>query len=185
MSLNHKDTLRLLFPLDIGGDHEADTETEGAQLDAVQTHAAKILKNLFADSTHELIPDWERVLGLSPAEDAAVTARRADIVAKLRELGGLSIPYFTTLAESMGYEIEIVEPQPFMAGIDSAGYPVQIAEIIWCWRVDVVNAQDPSFRFRSGDSAAGDPLLGFLARTVETMFEELKPAHTFCYFTYP
>jgi uncharacterized protein YmfQ (DUF2313 family) len=185
MSQKHKHVLKLLLPLELGATHDQDLALEGDLLDQAQAGAGLLLKNVFADSTYELLSDWERVLALVPEDDASVTARVAACVAKLRELGGLSIPYFIQLAEAMGYEIEIFEPQPFMAGVGMAGYPVYIAGIIWCWRVDVQEEEYPAYYFRAGQSGAGDPLMDFGLLDLETVFNELKPAHTFVYFTYP
>lgn len=184
MTQNHKDTLKLLTPIELGDEHASDLELEGQHLDQARDRATVLLANIFADTTYELLTDWERTLGLVPADDASITSRIAACVAKLRELGGLSKPYFIALADIMGYEIEIYEPWPFMAGIAGAGDRVYVSEIIWCWRVDVQDAEIPIYTFHAGISAAGDPLMAFDTLGIEEVFEALKPAHTFVYFAY-
>lgn len=167
MSQNHKNTLKLLMPVELGDTHDADLTIEGDHLDQVQTSAGNLLKNVFADSTYELLSRWEHTLGITPPDDASTTARVAVCVAKVRERGGLSIPYFIQLADSLGYQIEIVEE-----------------ETLFQWRVDVQSEDPPTHYFIAGQSCAGDSLQAFGIGELEGMFEDYKPAHTFVYFTY-
>jgi uncharacterized protein YmfQ (DUF2313 family) len=185
MLQQHKDVLKMLMPVDLGDTHEMDLAVEGRHLDLAQDSAVRLLANCFADSAFELLPSWERYLGIVPPIDASIQARTAACVLKLRELGGLSIPYFIQLAEAMGYEIIIQERWPFMAGVSGAGDRLYIKEIIWCWRVDVQNTETPMYDFRAGVNMSGDPLLSFGIQEIEALFNDLKPAHTFVYFTYP
>lgn len=182
--MSHKTVLKQLFPVELGENHDLDMAVEGDHLDKVQASAEILLANIFPDTAFELLSDWERVLGLSPDGDASIPARMAACVAKFKETGGLSIPYFTQLAAAMGYTIEIVEPQPFMAGIGRAGDVIYDADIIWCWRVDILDASVPVYYFRAGQSGAGDPIMSFGSTVIEEVFEDLKPADTFVYFRY-
>jgi len=131
-----------------------------------------------------LITDWERVLELVPPEGATYQQRMQRVLAKLAEVGGLSIPYFTRLAASLGYTITIDEPQPFRAGVNRAGDSLWVEDIIWVWRVNVQNSGTQVYRFRAGSSAAGERLTAFGDPVIEDVFRDLKPAHTFCYFAY-
>jgi len=173
------------MPVELGAGHAADLALEGAALDDAATRAEVLLADVFADSAYELLPDWERVLGLVPGEDVSVTARVAACVAKIRARGGLSIAYFEALAEAMGYDVTILEYEPFMAGVGMAGYPVYVAEVVFCWRVDVADADPPTWTYDAGESGAGDPLQSFGVLDLEEVFEDLKPAHSFVHFTYP
>lgn len=131
-----------------------------------------------------LLADWERVLGLTPADGATYQQRQQRVLSKLAETGGLSIPYFTRLAANLGYTITINEPQPFRAGTGRAGDRLWVKEVIWMWRVDVSNARVPVYRFRAGSSTAGERLTSFSDPVIEAIFNDLKPAHTFCWFAY-
>jgi uncharacterized protein YmfQ (DUF2313 family) len=182
--MSHKDILKLLMPLELDENNEKDMAIEGKFLDEAQQSITRILANAFADSAHELLPSWEKTLGIVPPENASITARVANCVLKIRERGGLSRKYFKTLASAMGYTIEIVEPWPFMAGMGAAGDMLYVPEIIWQWRVDVKNTDTPVYYFRAGESGAGDPLMSFGVQELEDVFINLKPAHTFVYFTY-
>lgn len=184
MSQQHNDALKRLFPIALGPVHEADAALEGSFLDTVQVNADELLENLFPDGAHRLLPSWERVLDLKPDEGASTTVRQAACVSKLRETGGLSREYFIQLAAAMGYVIEIREPWPFMAGIGMAGYPVYVEDVLFTWEVVVEGTEPPSFPFYAGTSSAGDPLLSFPFVDLVTVFNRLKPAHTYVFFTY-
>jgi len=167
VSQNHKNTLKLLMPIKLGEDHDADLTIDGDHLDQVQSSADNLLKNVFGDTTYELLHRWERTLGITPPDDASTSARVAACVVKIRERRGLSIPYFIELAASIGYQIVIVEEATTFQ-----------------WRVDVQNADLPVHYFRAGESSAGDSLMAFGIEDLEGIFEDYKPAHTFVYFTY-
>jgi uncharacterized protein YmfQ (DUF2313 family) len=179
----HKDTLKLLFPVEIQGSFEKDIEIEGKHLDNAQSRAEQLLKEMFPDQSHELLPDWERVCGLTPSADDPLQLRRDRVIKKLRELGGLSRAYFINLAASWGYTISIEELRPFMAGWNRAGDTLYVYESIWIWRVKV--SGQPLYYFRAGQSVAGERLLWWQAQTVlENILNELKPAHTYVIFDY-
>lgn len=131
-----------------------------------------------------LLADWERVLGLPSSPNASFQQRQQRVLAKLSETGGLSIPYFTRLAASLGYKISIEEPSQFRAGSSRAGDRLWDKDTIWVWLVNISNSQTIAFRFCAGVSAAGEHLTSFGDPVIEEIFNDLKPAHTFCYFAY-
>jgi uncharacterized protein YmfQ (DUF2313 family) len=93
----------------------------------------------------------------------------------MRELGELSLPYFASLATSMGYTCTIAE---LLANTDSLG-----AEGIFRWRITFSGT--PLVYFRAGQSRAGDYLVtGPVASALEGLFADLKPAHTQVIFAY-
>jgi uncharacterized protein YmfQ (DUF2313 family) len=179
----HKDTLKLLFPIELQGSFEKDIELEGKQLDNAQARAEQLLREMFPDNAYELLPDWERVCGLTPASDETLQMRINKVIRRLRELGGLSRAYFINLAASLGYTITIEELRPFMAGWGSAGDTLYIYESLWIWRVKI--SGQALYYFRAGQSAAGERLLWWPAQTaLEDLLKELKPAHTYVIFDY-
>jgi uncharacterized protein YmfQ (DUF2313 family) len=161
----------------------------------------------------DLLPDWERVLGLpEPCFPPALTLeeRRLHVLEKLRRRpGAQSRAYFTDLGRRLGYHedgpsphavpqalpfgvgrihaVRITEYRPFMAGVSRAGDPRwQIAppEMRFVWKVGV-----PGQRltwFRAGASRAGqDPHLRIRrAEDLECIFHKYKPAHTRLIFAY-
>jgi uncharacterized protein YmfQ (DUF2313 family) len=177
------DILRLLFPVELGGEHNADLALDAKHLDTAQASADTLLAEVFPDTTERLLASWERVLGLTPGADDPLQFRREKVMRKIRERGGLSIPYFMTLAQTLGYVVEIVEPLPFMAGWGAAGDELFDATIIYQWGLEIYN--QPIYEFRAGESVAGEMLTWWDSRTyLEDLFRELKPAHTFVYFSY-
>ncbi|WP_420835342.1 putative phage tail protein [Candidatus Erwinia dacicola] len=105
-------------------------------------------------------------------------------MAKLVETGGLSRSYFIHLAKSLGYDVTIDEPEPFRCGRNRCGDRLWIPEIVWVWIVNIQDGQVPVYRFRCGSSATGERLMSFGQNMLESIFRDLKPAHTQVVFNY-
>lgn len=137
-------------------------------------------------TTIELLGEWERICGLPDgcsASGAATLAERRDaVVAKITGRGGQSRQYFIDLAGALGYAVSITEHGPFLAGISTAGDPVNIE----AWRfVFTVHAATATVRdFRAGASAAGEPLRTWGNTALECAITANKPAHTNVIFAY-
>jgi uncharacterized protein YmfQ (DUF2313 family) len=87
------------------------------------------------------------------------------------------------LATALGYEVEIIEPVPFMAGWGAAGDEIFDPSVNYQWGLIIHN--QPVYLFLAGESAAGEPLSWWRPQTaLESLFVELKPAHTYVYFSY-
>ncbi|KAF0145128.1 MAG: phage protein [Nitrospirae bacterium] len=179
----HKDALKLLFPLDLGGEFERDIELEGKQLDLAQARVDDLLKEMFPDGAYELLCCWERVCGITPGADDTLQMRRDTVIRKLREIGRLDRKYFIDVAAAMGYTITIEELHPFMAGLSYAGDTLYVEESIFIWLVRI--AGQSLYYFRAGQSSAGERLLWWPVQTVlENILNDLKPAHTYIIFDY-
>ncbi|GJL33258.1 phage tail protein [Enterobacter hormaechei] len=186
--MNTKALLSLLLP-PVAYDSEqprlsAELTAEGAAFDATYSTAQNALNAVSPFYSSSLLADWERVLGVTPAEGAPYQQRLQRVLAKLSETGGLSIPYFAQMASRLGYTITIDEPQPFRAGVNRAGDRLWVRDIIWVWRVNIQNSGTQVYRFLAGSSAAGERLMSFGDPVIEDVFRDLKPAYTFCYFAY-
>jgi len=162
----HRHLIEQLMPCALGDNQARDAMIEGGQLDSVAASADMLRLNMFADSANELLTDWERLLGLYPVAGTSAIERREACVAKLLARGGMSRRYFIELAAELGYTIEIYE------------------ELIWQWRVHVLTSPEFLVYFRAGESNAGDALLSFGTPQLEELIVDLKPAHTFVYFSY-
>ena len=55
---------------------------------------------------------------------------------------------------------------------------------MWVWHVNVRGGNNRITRFRAGISAAGDRLTDYGDAVIETVIQDLKPAHTAVRFTY-
>ena len=171
----HADVLRQLFPIDLGGVFDADITLEGKQLDDAQLSAERLLREMMPQTSSDTIIDWERICGLTPVSGDTLQIRQVRVITKLRSRGGLSIPFFTAVAASMGYTVAIEE---LLANTDGLG-----AEGIFRWRITFTGT--PLYYFRAGQSRAGERLVdGPLATAMEGIFTELKPAHTQVIFSY-
>ena len=186
--MSHAKLLALLLPpgsyAPTGPHLKAELVAEGQALDITVASSERAKGAVTPFFAEQLLPDWERVCGITPASGAGYQQRLQAVLAKLAETGGLSIPYFTRLAAGMGYQISINEPQPFRAGVNCAGDQLWTADILWVWQVLVEGDYGRVYRLRAGQSAAGERLSMFGDAVIETVFNDLKPAHTFVYFAY-
>ena len=163
-------------------------QQQQAQIDAhvsddVQSSAARVLDAMQPETAGEMLASWERVLYLS-GQGKSYSQRLSAVLHKINALGGLSIPYFTQLAKSAGYNIKIDEPQPFRVGVNRAGDRLATEDIMFVWVVNVQSSSQIVWRFRAGMSTAGERLSTFSDSVIESIFQDLKPAHTAVRFTY-
>lgn len=163
----------------------AELRAEGATLDRAQQNAALVLDNITPFGAVDTLPDWERVCGLTPSQGANRQQRLEAVLAKLQELGGLSIPYFKGLAARLGYDVEITEFEPFYVDYSHLDQDILYEEeVIWTWQVSVKGGQVRAFPFYLDMSTVDEPLLSFSDAVIEAYFQDLKPAHTFVFFDY-
>ena len=186
--MNYRDLLASLLPLVAYRAEQkalnAEITAEGNAFSLVSMTADDIagaVTPLFSDG---LLDDWERVLDLTPGDDDSWQQRLEAVLIKLAETGGLSRAYFIKLAATAGYTITIDELEPFRAGVNRTGEPLYSEDSIWIWRVNVFNSNQKIYRFRAGASAAGESLMSFGDDILETTLNDLKPAHSYCYFAY-
>lgn len=157
-------------------------------------------------TTAEMLPDWERVVGLPDACSRAageptLQERRAAIHQRWTARGGQSRAFFIAVAEALGYAVEIEEYRPFVCGLSRCGerlwaprafrtglsrcggrlagdWPVRLI-----WTVRVLGPRVT--RFRSGASSAGERLMTLSrAEDLECQLRRRAPAHTWLVFDY-
>jgi uncharacterized protein YmfQ (DUF2313 family) len=162
----------------------AELQADANALDAVLTNAQRALAAITPYGAGETLPDWERVLAIAPSSDATYQQRINAVITKIRQKGGLSIPYFIQLAASLGYTITIIEPQPFRVDASRIGDALYDEDVIYIWQVEVEGSATLEYYFRVDQSAIGEPLMAFSDPVLEQVFNDLKPAWTFVYFTY-
>ncbi len=183
----HADILRRLYPpvsYDVNGERFiAQCEVDGRCFDRLQASAEKMLSIITPTSSKDMLVDWERVLGLTP-QNGTYQQRVLSVIAKINESGGLSIPYFTELAKAAGYQIKIVEPQPFRAGVNRCGDSLELEDVVFTWRVKIAGNSQQILFFRAGLNTAGERLSSYRDGLIESILQDLKPAHTFVSFEY-
>jgi uncharacterized protein YmfQ (DUF2313 family) len=129
--------------------------------------ACALLKDAFPATAVNLLPEWEASLGLpDPCLGPAPTiaARQGQVVARLTNTGGQSVPFFVAYALALGFVITITE---FTGSVTLAN----------TWRVNVFGVSTEHFE---AGSFAGDYLsvVSSAADVLECEFKRLKPAHT-------
>ncbi len=193
MQTDHKKVLAKLYPpisYDVNGERFlAQCEVDGNAFDRLQKSAVDLLQIIEPATSNTMLSDWERLCGIKTDYSNNYQARVKRVIAKLNAIGGLSIPYFKRIAESIGYRIEIKEFSPLANDLPTTGDLAQFRNeaqesLIFMWRVTVLNGDDNIVYFRAGTSFAGDHLVEFGDPIIEEFFRDLKPAHTYCYFAY-
>ncbi|CVQ13596.1 YmfQ family protein [Haemophilus influenzae] len=193
MQTDHKKVLAKLYPpisYDVNGERFlAQCEVDGNAFDRLQKSAVDLLQIIEPATSDTMLSDWERLCGIKTDYSNNYQARVKRVIAKLNAIGGLSIPYFKRIAESIGYRIEIKEFSPLANDLPTTGDLAQFRNeardnLIFMWRVSVLNGDDNIVYFRAGSSFAGNHLVEFGDPIIEEFFRDLKPAHTYCYFAY-
>lgn len=148
----------------------------------------------------ELLPEWERALGLPDpclAEPLTIADRQRAVTERLSSEGGQSIAFFTALAARLGYTVRIIEHAPFMCGVSRVGdtrptgdpgesfrWEVAPEMMRFVWTVKVVNPRLSWFRVGSGQVGVDPHLRIAIASDLECLFRRLRPAHTDVFFDY-
>jgi uncharacterized protein YmfQ (DUF2313 family) len=154
-------------------------------LERAKENGASLLQEMRPETALYTLSDWERICGLKPSADDPIQTRRARIVQKLNEKGGLSRQYYTDLAALLGYTVTVEELRPFMAGIDHAGDRIFVVETLSMWRVRVLDSGAKYVSFRAGSSASGERVLWWPSDSyLEDLFNKLKRATTIVVFEY-
>lgn len=152
------------------------------------THAARaanLLIDGFPASTEELLPEWEKTLGLpDPCAGAAPTIqlRQAQVLARFTATGGQSVAYFTGLAATLGYTVTITQFAPMRFGQAAFGTPMYGVAWAFAWQVNA-----PSFsikRFEFGIDAVGEPFAYWNNNVLQCELQHYSPAHTYLLFNY-
>lgn len=163
---------------------DAELTAEGNAFNAAYLLSESVVKAVTPIYAASLLADWERVLGIGSSTDMTYQQRLENVLVKIAETGGLSIPYFQKLASRLGYSIEIIEPTAFHVGINRCGDRLMVEGTMWTWGVVISGLKVKPYYFRTGSSAVGERLSVYADAVIESIFNDLKPAHTFCYFIY-
>jgi uncharacterized protein YmfQ (DUF2313 family) len=169
-----------------GGVWEQVTRGMAVEFARVDLRAEDLLRESNPGRTNELLPDWERVLGLPDpcsGDVLGLAARRAAVIARLTAKGGASRAYFIAVANALGYApVEIEEHQLFRVGIGAMGDPISNEEWAFHWTVHA--PVFTLFFFESGGSGSGEALNVADNSLLECAIERIKPAHTVVHFEY-
>lgn len=174
------------WPRDTGSTLMLLLRAMAAEFERLDGRAAQLLAETDPASTTELLPDWERVVGLPDpcvTQVQTVAERRQALEGRLTSVGGQSRAFFIQLAARLGYTITIDEFAS-AAAATAAGITFTGDEWAHTWRVNVPSVVGVTW-FRVGAGAVGEPLRTWGNEVIECQFNRLKPAHTRLLFAYP
>lgn len=145
------------------------------ELARIDERSDELLGEWDPGTTVELLPDWERVLGLPlgnlPLPEATAD-RQAAVVAAYVARGGQTAVYFVDLAARLGFVATVVEP----------------AADTWRMEVDLAAGTNPApavtYDLRAGTGRSGDYLHEVTVVELETIIRRAAPAHTLVRFAY-
>lgn len=147
--------------------------------------AANLLVDAMPIAPVMMLPEWEESLGLpDPCAGASPTLqqRQQQVYARFTATGGQSVPYFISLAASLGYSVTITEFAPFRVGLNTVGQPINGDAWAFAWQV---NAPQFSIEYFSvGRDAVGEALATWGNTVLQCEMQRLAPAHTTIIFSY-
>jgi uncharacterized protein YmfQ (DUF2313 family) len=147
--------------------------------------ANELLVDAFPATADNLLPEWESTLGLpDPCAGMSPTLqqRQGQVVARLTNSGGQSIPFFVGYAESLGYTVTITQFTPFRMGQQRMGCQLGGPEWAFTWQVN--SPPETITYFRMGQSAMGEPLASWGNAVLECELDTIKPAYTILNFAF-
>lgn len=130
---------------------------------------------------------WEESLGLAVKPPYDLKTRRNIVLAKIRSQRGISRQIFENVLSTLGYTATIHEyyTEVFRAGKSRAGDRLYPPSAAVCWSVIISNSTPLVKVFRAGQSRAGDALYAYDDfGEIETLFQKMKPSHTWVGFLY-
>jgi uncharacterized protein YmfQ (DUF2313 family) len=153
---------------DSGADRVAVSCTaDGLTLDRVRGAALEVLRGLRPFEDAGWMEDYERVYGLpNPCFTGPVPydMRVIQLAIALKERAGINREYYIWLAAVFGYEIEIEEFRPFVAG-SRAGDPLSNGDWQYAWIVHVkiygTELAPVKYELFVAGSSAGDALTNY------------------------
>lgn len=153
-----------------------------------QRHTAannQLLVDAFPATAVELLPEWEATLGLPDpcaGESPTLQGRQQQVVARLTNSGGQSIPYFVAYAKALGYTVTVTEFAPFRAGQSRAGQPTGTQDWFFTWQINA--PLNTVSYFAAGAAYAGQALASWGNAVLQCELMAIKPAHTYLNFGY-
>lgn len=146
---------------------------------------ANLLVDAFPATATGMLPEWESALGLPDpcaGESPTLQGRRSQVVARLANSGGQSVPFFIAYAKSLGYTVTVTEFTPFRVGQQTAGSALGTEDWAYTWQINAP-PQTVTY-FNVGISSAGQALASWGNKVLECELSEIKPAHTILNFSY-
>lgn len=158
------------------------------ELSRVDYRAQQLAVDWLPSQAIELLPDWERALALPdncfPDQFQTLEQRQLAAVEKFTRLGLQTPAYYVSLAEQLGYNIEVEEFFPFSAGVGTAGAAVVDEAWAYTWKVNILGTEIVIGDFQIGKSTVGEALRQWGNSLIECAINKQKPAHTVVIYSY-
>jgi uncharacterized protein YmfQ (DUF2313 family) len=149
----------------------------------VAIRAQQLLLEAHPDTMMELLPDWERVLGLpgsNPSPPTALAERRAAVRARLTEQDDPTPSFFVGLANDLGYDKAYLAHKlydTFVAG-SSAGDPLWGDDWAFWWTLEVVaDASDALLDWTVSRNVPEHTNHDVIYKSYYTWYEQANPAN--------
>lgn len=140
-----------------------------------------LLNEFIPVDVQEMLPDWERVLGLPDAccsFDVALTVdqRRTNLNHKLTSAGGQSRQFYIDLAAKLGYTDVSIDEFRLATCTDSCESTVYGREWKFAWQMNV--GDYISIHTMSCSDPCDSPLRSWVQTELQCRINQLKAAHT-------
>lgn len=140
-----------------------------------------LLSEFIPGGAREMLPDWERVLGLpdvccSPGASTTMTQRRARVAEKLTSIGGQSRTFFIGLAAQLGYTDTSITEFRQMTCQDPCDQEVYGPAWNFAWQLNVGDYF--TIHTMTCDDSCDSPLRSWEQNELLCRINQLKPAHT-------
>lgn len=157
------------------------------ELARVDGRANGLIEEADPRTATELLPDWERVLGLpddcNKYAVLTVAQRRLLAAQRLTELGGQSAAYFIAMAATLGEPgVTVSEFRPMNCN-DNCNSALGSDGDRFFWRVNIPHAPANLRPINCNDNC-NRAMQVYTPSLAECPIEERKPAHTQVLFTY-
>lgn len=153
------------------------------ELAKVDERAQNLIEEADPRYTTELLPDWERVLGLPDpcaGDVQTLEGRRERVIQKRTMRGGQSRPYLISVAAALGYAVTITEFEPTTC--ESACDELLYTEE---WRfVYRINAPEVTIRVANCNSGCDEPLQTWGNEVLECNIRKHTHSHLHVLFGY-
>ena len=150
---------------------------------AVDDRAQDLLDEADPRTADEMFGDWERIAGLPDpcaGPDQSLDSRRAQLLAKLTQVGNETPARLIAAADAVGFGVTIEERAPIGCEDDCEG---AVDDEI-CVFTFIVHADATTIDVMSCEGSCEDALETYGDDVLECVINGLKPAHTFAVFAY-
>lgn len=154
-----------------------------ATWEALAASDAALLVDSFPATTTELLTEWQESLGLPDpcaGDNPTLAQQRSQVVSRLTDSGGCSVPYFINYAATLGYTITITEFLPSRFG-KKFGSTFGGEDWAYAWQVNVPEFVITKLKF---DDQFGKVFASWGNTVLQCELERIKPAHTVLMFNY-